>query len=198
MKIQRSHELDAREHFGLLCNVRGLMFGAAVEIGTDRGAFAAAFLRCWRGPQLYCVDPWEPYLEMTSPRQADYLMTVTLLAPYADRVRILCMPSLKAAKRHLGGAVVFVYIDGLHTTKAVGDDCLAWWPRLVANGILAGHDIQKPRVREAVELFAGHVGRTVWTTGARTGSPSWYIYRDQATEPFGFEVSGWLGRAQLI
>ena len=189
----RSTELDDREAFGLLLNTRGLMYGNAVEIGTDRGAFARDLLTHWRGPQLYCVDPWEIYRELYQPRQPDLMHAVAALARFGDRVRLLQMTSERAT-HHVPGPIAFVYVDGLHATRAVLDDCLTWWPRLEPNGILAGHDLQKPRVREAVELFAEHVGHRVYGTGARTGSPSWYIYRDPATEPVPWKVAGWLGR----
>ena len=191
-----SREVRYRRHFGLLLNARGAMHGLAVEIGTDRGDFAVGFLDTWRGATLLCVDPWKDYPEMKQPRQPDYDVTIQRLAPYGARVRIWRGTSMDAVKAELSGVPVFVYIDGEHTTKAVTEDCEAWWERLDKKvGILAGHDWEAPPpVRPAVIAFAKKVGRTIWTVRDIEKGRSWYMYKNPDTIPFDFDVGGWVGR----
>ena len=190
---RKQSEVQERWQFGLLCNARGLMWGNAVEVGTDRGDFAVRFLRCWRGAALYCVDPYVTYAAMNHDREADRQIALAQLAPFGARVRFRRETSEAAAPR-VPKQIVFVYIDGDHHEEAVSQDCALWWDRLAPNGILAGHDINKAPVLKAVTKFASEVERPVWKCGDRVGSPSWYIYREPDVEPFSWCVGGWLGR----
>ena len=197
IEIVKSPEIRRRWEFGLLCNARGLMFGRAVEIGTDRGEFATAFLDTWRGGTLYCVDPWQAYKDETivhEDRDADYRTALLRLAPYGWRARILRMTSMEAIRR-TKSPVVFVYIDGDHATESVVNDCRAWWRRLEGNGILAGHDVRSPSVKAGVRKFARGIDRQrIWRTTCPLGAPSWYLYKDPNVEALAWDVGGWLGK----
>lgn len=110
------------------------------------------------------------------------LTAAAVLAPYAGRARIIRGKSPAVieglpwwVRDHLG----FVYIDGDHSYEAVATDIAAWWPILSEVGVLAGHDYDDthPGVIQAVNEFAGAVGRQVYLTGS-DALPSWYIYKN--------------------
>ncbi len=176
--------LQNRCQFADLCNARGIR--RAVEVGTDRGLFAASFLERWTaGEILVCVDPWAPYREMPFDRLPDLLIATQLLAPFKSRVRLLRMTSLDAAGllpdlpyHHPG----FVYIDGAHNYETVREDLLAWWPVVVPGGILAGHDYtpEADGVRRAVDEFAQAEGVNVHLTLDLDECRSWWIEKPEA------------------
>lgn len=71
-----------------------------------------------------------------------------------DYVTPIRMPSVEAAKQFKDGEVNFCFIDGDHSPEAVKADILAWLPKVHYNSCMAGHDIDRPGVRQAVsEVF---------------------------------------------
>jgi hypothetical protein len=66
--------------------------------------------------------------------------------------RVLQMWSLEAAGRFKDGSMSLVFIDGDHRLNAVTADIKAWLPKVMAGGILAGHDynMKSPGVVKAV------------------------------------------------
>ena len=191
--FEKQGEIRDRDHFGMLCNARGLMTGNAVEVGTDRGEFAIEFLRTWRGPMLYCVDPYQQYHDMSHDREADRALAISGLARFGGRVQFRRELSSNAVS-HVLHPVVFAYLDGSHRYPDVLEDCRIWWKRLAPNAIMAGHDIDKAPVAQAVSEFAAEHDLRVWRVGARVGNTSWYIYRDQSVLPLPWDVGGWTGR----
>ncbi len=153
-----------REQFGELLNKLGLL-RVAVEIGTDKGVFAAQLLERWQGRLLICVDPWEDLPEYGGPlsrrpRLPDLLLCCNLLAKFltGNRVQLLQMTSERAARheevQQVLGLIDFVYLDGNHAAEFVRADIATWWPMLAAGGILGGHDWDMPDVQTAVTEFA--------------------------------------------
>lgn len=176
-------QLTTRAQFADLCNTRGIQ--RAVEVGTDRGFFAAPFLERWRGEVLVCVDPWAPYPGMPFDRQADLMMATLLLAPFRERVRMVRLSGRDAAALladspfHSPG---FVYIDAAHDEASVREDLATWWPLVVPGGILAGHDYMPEAVgvRSAVDAFVAAQGLDLHLTDDLTESRSWWIVKPRA------------------
>jgi len=157
-----------------LCNSMNLT-RLAVEVGTDRGLFARDFLNKWIGETLYCVDNWQPYPGMPFNRDGDLAMAVHLLAPYAQRCKLVRGDSADVSvvldqPKKFG----FIYIDGCHEYESVKADLEAWYPRMERPGVFAGHDIDLPDVNRAVLEFTGEHGLKVETT-SDFYSPSWFI-----------------------
>lgn len=183
--IAASPEIRDRWMFAWLCNARGLT--RALEIGTDRGTFAAGFMRRFSGLSLTCVDHYRPYHEMNWARDADFMMAVTALTPYSDRARLARASSQEyhsatqtmRGARYPGYEYDFIYLDGDHTHQAVSHDIALWWQRVSPFGILAGHDYSEdhPGVMHAVQEFAEQINQPVWLTQDTDGPPSWYVYR---------------------
>lgn len=120
-------------------------------------------------------------------------MALARLAPFADKVRLILLPSVEAAATFDDLSVDFVYVDAVHDDPdAVMSDLRAWWPKLAPGGIIAGHDWTDQHahrgVRPSVSAFAVEVDRTIYLTSPVAGyqaeaCPSWYVYRDGMPGP---------------
>jgi hypothetical protein len=127
--------------------------GICVEVGTWEGDFSAALLRLTNCRKLYCVDPYKHFDDDSYPDGMNKLTQVEFDAKFAktkqrletefgDRVIMLRLTSLEAAKLFENGSIDFVYIDGNHDYKAVLEDVLTWYPKLKSSsGVLCGDDI---------------------------------------------------------
>jgi hypothetical protein len=190
--------LKRRSQFGAYLNFLGLT-GEAAEVGTHRGEFAAIFLDEWMGRLLYCVDAWSEPLrrfhadvgmppvlfckDVPPDRQTDYDEALTLRDRFPGRVQIVRALSTRASRQIRNGQLDFVYIDGDHEAESVKSDLKAWWPKLKAGGIMAGHDFKMPHepddgwgrfVRPAVASFVEVVGdRPIYMV---SGDESWSFY----------------------
>lgn len=180
--------MQQRIEFGDLC--AALRIRRAVEVGTDCGIFAEAFLQRWnecasadaRPECLLCIDPWEPYPHMPFDRTPDLMMAVVLLARFRQQVRLVRARSLEIAASIQGmpyHSPGFVYIDGDHDYAAVRTDIEAWWPVVVPGGILAGHDYvgEAEGVRHAVDDFVHRERLELHMTTDADEANSWWIYK---------------------
>lgn len=183
MSIEPSPEIWHRDDFPLLCNWRKLW--RAVEIGVDRGAFAAMFLSRWQGHEYWGIDDYEPYPEMNWDRSSDHLMAISQFSNYCHRARLIKGKSEEAARTFEPRSIDFIYIDGAHDYASVRRDIAAWWHILTPEGILAGHDwTDQPvhaGVKKAVIELAQDIGQTVYITTVsgyqEEVCPSWYLYK---------------------
>lgn len=73
-------------------------------------------------------------------------------------------------------SVDFVFIDAEHTFESVARDLAAWWPRVRAGGLMAGHDYTDwfPGLRGAVDEF---VRRHDLAKAFRATGSSWMVYK---------------------
>lgn len=81
-----------------------------------------------------------------------------------ERIHVLQMPSVEAARFFPDSSLSFVFIDGDHRYEAVSADIQAWLPKVISGAVIAGHDAYCPGVGAAVkELLPGHEVRgTCW------------------------------------
>lgn len=190
----------SRNQFGQILAERGLVGGAAVEVGTHRGEFARCLLRSWPGGgTLYCVDHWSvpPGYEAQAAclaaiggrpgdREDDYAEALRVLAPFAGRAVLLREASADAAARFAPRTLDFVYLDGDHERPGIDRDLELWWPKVRPGGILAGHDFIMPGevgggwgqyVQPAVMEFAAREGALeVLLVHEENGLPwSWFV-----------------------
>lgn len=68
-------------------------------------------------------------------------------------VEVRAKTSAEAAAEKVDGSQDVVFIDGDHTYEGVVADIKAWAPKVKKNGVLAGHDFDRPEVRRAVLQF---------------------------------------------
>jgi len=188
--LLRQGDIHFRRDFGSLLN-RLQQFDHAVEIGTHRGDFAATLLMAWKGPKLWCVDPYEHLYDPTDPaalgdRNSVRRQAENRLGPFGGRVEILAERSLDAAGRFADESLSFVYVDGCHQTEDTAADLNAWWPKVRIGGILAGHDILCPAaplglwehtVQPAVFEFTQTVDHTLFLVKEDGEQPWSYYFR---------------------
>ncbi len=82
----------------------------------------------------------------------------------ADMIDVLEGDSVKVAALITPRTLAFCFIDAAHDYESVCSDIKAWRPKVKPGGILAGHDIQWPEVRRAVEelLPAAKMTSATW------------------------------------
>lgn len=69
-----------------------------------------------------------------------------------DDVTLIVSDSAKAAGLFADGSVYAVFVDADHAAESVERDILAWWPKLVPGGWIAGDDYDEtfPGVRQGI------------------------------------------------
>jgi predicted O-methyltransferase YrrM len=75
----------------------------------------------------------------------------------ADRVNVIHLPSVDAAKAFPDQSLDFVFLDAAHDYESVGADIEAWLPKIKNGGVIAGHDIGWSGVMRAVGEILGNV-----------------------------------------
>lgn len=172
-----------KEHFG----PTGGRMHTGVEVGVHRGDLSARLLGEFPNLTLWMVDTWRsppkdsPYARsgdscaaLSDSQQFECMQEARRVTEFAkERRTLLQFPSLQAQRIIGTPRLSFVFIDGSHVYDDVRDDIAAWWPRVEAQGILAGHDIDHPKdlrgvwgVRRAVEEFAEREQVAVQTLGS--------------------------------
>lgn len=81
------------------------------------------------------------------------------VAPVRHVLEVVQLPSVVAAHQFADGTLDFVFIDGSHDEPAVAADIAAWWPKVKAGGVLAGHDMNYTSVEAAVRAAFADVER---------------------------------------
>lgn len=145
-----------------------------VEVGVHRGATSAKLLQQFPNLILWMVDPYrttkpddayfksgDSIAKMTRAEQHQHYLAAKEATEFAGGRRMFCkFPSVEAAKIVSTPRLSFAFLDGAHDLQSVRDDIAAWWPKVEAQGILAGHDWGHKRdgkqfgVRQSVEEFA--------------------------------------------
>jgi len=169
-------ELQSRTEFPALLDHLG--FQRACEVGIWKDAFSAHLLQHSHLATLVSVDSWHdsfPHAPITASRLEAQARRA--LAPFGSRSRILIDYSPQAAQQFADGYFDFVYIDANHRYHLIQADIAAWWPKVRAGGILAGHDYVRARhcgVIQAVDEFvAAHKCELHLTSTDRF--PSWWV-----------------------
>ncbi len=171
-----------QSHFG----ADGGRMHTAAEIGCHRGATSALLLRTFPNLMLWLVDPYASYQKTDAYRQSGdslskltraeqhqhYLAAKEATAFASGRCMFCKFPSTAAAKIISTPRLSFAFLDGAHDLQSVRDDIAAWWPKVEAGGVLAGHDFLHPRdgkqfgVKQAVEEFIAATGLELNTLGS--------------------------------
>jgi predicted O-methyltransferase YrrM len=159
-----------------------------VEVGVAFGrsaAFLAQKLESSgnRGAKFFVVDPWSacvPQANEEATRAEEARVQIeggpfnTFLhgmrewaRPELERMLVLRAPSVQVARMFDPGSVDFVFVDGSHAYADVCADLDAWWPKIRAGGVLAGHDYCDPGIMRAVQERFGplpYYGPNSWWT----------------------------------
>jgi hypothetical protein len=185
--------VPSRDEIPEVLNRRGLL-GDAVEIGVKTGKYSDFLLTHWHGKRLISVDPWleaepEEYVDRANVPQGEhdrfYEATQERLARHGKRSEIRRLMSVEAARDVPDASVDFVYIDARHDYDSVLEDLDAWFPKVCAGGIIAGHDYVDGTfssgvfgVKSAVDAFFGARDIRVHSTQGKAPVemfPSWLV-----------------------
>lgn len=111
---------------------------------------------------MICVDMWlslpprdnvpgaETYADRD--KEAEYVRFSQFAQKhFPDRVDIMRMDTHSAARFVPDASLDFVFIDADHTYEGCKRDIEDWACKIRPGGILSGHDINWPTVRQAVE-----------------------------------------------
>jgi cephalosporin hydroxylase len=131
-----------------------------VEVGVAHGrsvVFLAEELeRAGRHDvEIWCVDSWGGawFRESIVPT-----LNRSEIAGYVDRLRIVRCEERRAAKLFDKESIDLAFIDSDHSEEGVTRSIVAWYSKVKAGGILAGHDYSRedwPGVVAAVDKFTG-------------------------------------------
>lgn len=131
-----------------------------VEVGAYIGESvvytAVEIINSGKDIQLHVVDKWRGKNTINPELSMKQILDQFILnvQPVADKMKIFIhqQKSVKAAEEFLDGSLDFVFIDAAHDYKSVKEDIIAWYPKVKAGGLLAGHDFTEkfPGVQIAV------------------------------------------------
>lgn len=133
-----------------------------VEIGTWQGKSAAfmavEIINSKKSIKLHCVDAWDQALDVdlsNADMEAAYNACYKNLTPFVcvGVLQIHRGKSVDVASEFDDRSVDFVFIDGAHDLVSVAADIKAWLPKLSDSGMLAGHDIKRESVQQALRIF---------------------------------------------
>jgi predicted O-methyltransferase YrrM len=146
-----------------------LTLQTGAEIGVFEASTSTHLLRSFPQLKLICVDPFADYSKNESDKTADKMSACettarTRLAEFTDRVTIIKDYSVSAAHIVQDQSLDFVFIDAIHTQEAVLQDLTAWYPKIRAGGLIAGHDFSWQGIKEAVEEFIRPLHRAAYHT----------------------------------
>jgi len=110
-----------------------------VEIGSFAGVSSELFaLHC---KELYCVDLWDPYWEITDKQRIEFAeFSFDKISKNYENVYKVKKSSVEASKDFKDGSLDLVYIDAAHDYDSVRQDILTWLPKIKKGGFIAGHD----------------------------------------------------------
>jgi len=120
-----------------------------IEIGSWYGMSARWLCEHAPNADLFCIDPWEPYPEVSDNPDWAPLQPAALenfiynLWPFRDRVHILKTYASRGIAQCAELRPDLVYIDGEHTKAAVAYEVQMaryWWPKAVLVGDDYGRD----------------------------------------------------------
>ena len=141
-----------------------------VEIGVWKGKsacyMAVEILNSKKKIQFDCVDTWEgsdEHLDVGGEAFEPNLLTnkdwiwesfLSNISTVKTVINPIRKHSLEAVDLYGGNSLDFVFIDAAHDYENVTKDIQAWFPKVKAGGIIAGHDYTwGPEVKKAADDF---------------------------------------------
>ena len=135
-----------------------------VELGVSGGRFTTFLCASIHDMEMTAVDLWSEQPDNLAPGGQTYLSSEgwkheaayenfkqTCQTFFKERVTILRMSTVEAAKHIEDGSMDFAFIDADHSYNGCKADIEAWLPKIRKNGMLCGHDYHWPTVKQAVD-----------------------------------------------
>lgn len=137
-------------------------FTTGAEVGAAIGITTKHLLdNCPSLKVLTIVDLWEPVPGSSNFDRPDMEQVFRSKFENEKRIIILKGISWEVPTVLSDESFDFVFIDASHDYQSVLNDIVAWMPKIKSGGILCGHDLHFPGVRQALEeLFEGNYQET--------------------------------------
>jgi cephalosporin hydroxylase len=136
-----------------------------VEVGSWYGKsscyMAVEILNSGKKIKFDCVDTWLGSEERLHKEDTNVQQNTLFdrflenIEPVKHIVTPIRMASVEAASTYQDQSLDFVFIDAAHDYKNVMADLTAWYPKVKAGKLMAGHDYNFKTVKKAVDEFAG-------------------------------------------
>ncbi len=169
--------VPCREDLAILAQAHFVQTGKAVEIGVYQGMFSHHNLLHWQG-EYYAVDAWsfrpgdppDKNFRDAAINDRNYDLTVENTKVGGARVHLIRGLSTQAASQFEDGSFDWIFVDALHTYRALQADLKAWWPKLRVGGLMSGDDYGD---RMDTELVGRHRNRSM--SAPDRGGSYWVI-----------------------
>ena len=144
-----------------------------LEIGVAYGDNTKRMAEKLNIDTFYLIDPYEDYSDFAwsipIPDSFDFLPSLDL----DKKIRLIPMQmtSSEAFNNLSNASIDFIYIDGNHVYEFIKED-LSYWDKVKKGGILSGHDIWIPDVKQAVTEFADENCLNLYTA-----FPDWWFVK---------------------
>lgn len=168
------------------------LLGHGAEIGVQAGHFSSVLRSTWNGRPLHLIDRWchdSQYLDLANVSDREHnRLYHSVVRRFAgdDGVIVYRLDSLCAASQFQDGFFDWVYLDADHSYLGCQADLSAWYPKLKAGGVLAGHDFVDGTflggqygVKSAVEGFVRDRKLCLYLT--QENWKSWYFVKPDMT-----------------
>ena len=170
---------DLYDEIASTCPEGGTIVEVGVACGRSIAYLARKVIETGRRIRIVAVDPWDlwgddaRHPDRAHPTDADlmgwhgrhhalwdehgstfrvFLASMLRHAPEEiDRISVVRMYSTEAARLFVDRSVHAVFIDADHSYAGVRADLAAWSPKVSHDGIFAGHDLDDPEVRRAMD-----------------------------------------------
>ena len=131
------------------------------EVGVREGQNTIAMLKFMNIQRVYMVDGYKEYYtneidhSSVDEQWLWYRNMFFYMQPYLPQVTFVTHQSNPAHMLFPEEFFDYVYIDANHSEESVYEDMCLWYPKVVDNGILGGHDFDPkfPEVEIAVTRF---------------------------------------------
>lgn len=162
--------------------------GTIVEVGSFTGLSFAHLAKAARarGAGILCVSVdhglggGEPgfaaLVRKMGGTSAPHLSRRLLAEGLTEEVLQVVGTSAVASRQFADGSLDAVFIDADHHAEAVEADIRAWWPKLRPGGIMAGHDWDRPGVKQGV-------ARAIAGAAQSPDAPSCWVARKDGAPP---------------
>lgn len=141
----------------------------AVEVGVWLGRSAAYFLSLCKEEnkniQFYCVDLWGGKQDDSNMDSIVASHGGSILHQFETNMKDcghenkyikIVGDSSQSAEKFSNKSLAFCFVDANHHYEHVKKDIMAWIPKMKANSIMAGHDIDRESVQKAVQECFGN------------------------------------------
>lgn len=156
-----------------------------VEIGICEGRNSLQILERLPMGMLYLVDPFMPWMDVDTYRDADFQMRVKSdcmrrlkgwdeYYMFIERTSVDAYPVIVEAQHGL--LLDFVYIDGDHSFEHALEDIKLYYPFVRKGGVVGGHDWHIPEVAYAVCRFCMLSG--IDMNSVHAGIEDWFIVKE--------------------